>query len=205
MPSSTVANRTDARTCKSVGSSSLNALLAILQKPLRRASPLGALFIDIISRSCGDPRPRKGRRLFGINQGETVMVTNIFDHRVDRSILKHFETGAKLCEKVRIMPMQSTKKKPHKKDWGNHDFAPHHIHDHTVKTRTKLHDGLQTALTVIEERHESSEGIGHSIRTTVLVQCRKPLKTLSIIQCLLVFKQESKGTILDGRADQARL
>ena len=124
------------------------------------------------------------------------------DHRVDRSILKHFETGAKLFKKVSITPMQSTKKEHHEKDWGYHNFALHHVHDHTTKTRTKLHDGLQTALTVIEERHESSEGIGHSIRTTVLVKCREHLKTLSIIQCPFVFEQKLKGTILDRRADQ---
>ena len=69
--------------------------------------------------------------------------------------------------------------------------------------RTKLHDGLRIALDVIEEGHAGSEGVGHSIRTTVLVECRMHLKTLSIIQRSLVVKQEPKGTILDGRADQA--
>jgi hypothetical protein len=160
------------------------------------------LFIDIGSRSFGDPRPRRGRRLFGTSQGETVMVMDIFDHRVDRSILKHFETGAKLFKKVSITPMQSTKKEHHEKDWGYHNFALHHVHDHTTKTRTKLHDGLRIALGIIEEGHEGSEGIGHSIRTTVLVKCREHLKTLSIIQCPFVFEQKLKGTILDRRADQ---
>ncbi len=67
----------------------------------------------------------------------------------------------------------------------------------------KLHDGLRIALDVIEEGHEGNEGIGHSIRATVLVKCCEHLKTLSIIQHPLVFEQEPKGTILDGRVDQA--
>jgi hypothetical protein len=199
----TVANWADARTRQSASPSNLNSLLGITCKPLKRIVPLVAVLIGSSSRSFGDPRPRRVRRLFRTSQGETVVVTDIFDHRVNRSVLKHFETGAKLFEKVSITPMQSTKKEHHEKDWGNHDFAPCHVHDHTVKTGTKLHDGLRIALEVIEEGHEGSEDIGHSIRMTVLVECCKHLKTLSIIQHPLVVKQELKGTILDGRVDQA--
>ncbi len=99
--------------------------------------------------------------------------------------------------------MRSTKKVHHEKEWGNHNFAPCHIHDHIVKTRTKVHDGLRITLDVIEEGHEGCESIGHSIRTTVLVKCREHLKTVAIIQHPLVVEQEMKGTILDGCADQA--
>jgi hypothetical protein len=134
----------------------------------------------------GTRDPGGEKTLFRTSQGETVVVTDIFDHRVDRSVLKHFEMGAKLFKKVSIMPMQSTKKEHHEKDWENNNFAPCHVHDHTIKTRTKLHDGLRIALDVIKEGHEGSEGVGHSIRTTVLVKCQEHLKTLSIIQRPLV-------------------
>jgi hypothetical protein len=99
--------------------------------------------------------------------------------------------------------MQSTKKEDHEKDRGNRNFALRHVHDYTIKTRTKLHDGLRIALDVIEEGHEGSEGVGHSTRTTVLVECREHLKTLFTIQLPLVVEQEPKGAILDGRTDQA--
>ncbi len=100
------------------------------------------------------------------------------------------------------MPMKKHKDEHHENDQGNHDFSLHHVHDYTIKTRAKLHDGLKIALDVIEEGHEGSEGGGLSIRTTVVVKCCKHLQTLSIIQHPLVFEQEPKGTILDGRADQ---
>ncbi len=177
--------------------------LGITCKPLKRVVPLVAVLIGISSRIFGDPRPRRGRRLFRTSQGETDVETDIFDHRVDRSVLKHFETGATLFKKVSITLMQSMKKEHHKKDRGNHDFAPRHVHDHTVKTRTKLHDGLRIALDIIEKGREGSEGIGHSVRMTVLVECHKHLKTLSVIQRPLVVEQEPKGTIFDGCADQA--
>jgi hypothetical protein len=99
--------------------------------------------------------------------------------------------------------MQSTKKEHHEKDRGNHNFSPHHVHDHTVKMRMKLRDGLRISLDVIEEGHEGRECVGHGIRTSVLVECREHLKTLAIIQRPLVVVQETKGTILDSRVDQA--
>jgi hypothetical protein len=128
---------------------------------------------------------------------------DVFDHGVHRSILKHFEMGAKLFEKVSITPMQSMKKEHHEKDWGNHNFAEHHVHDYIVKTRTKLHDGLRIALDIIEEGRKGRKSVCHGIRMTVLVECCKHLKPLAIIQCPLVVEQETKGTILDGRGDQA--
>jgi hypothetical protein len=137
------------------------------------------------------------------SKGVTVMVMDIFDHRVDRSILKHFEKEKKLFEKVSMMPMQSTKKKYHEKYRGNHNFAPPHVHDHTLKTRTKLYDGLRITLDIIEEGHEGHKSVCHGIRTTVLVKCHDHLKPLAIIQCPFVVEQETKETILDGRMDQA--
>jgi hypothetical protein len=72
--------------------------------------------------------------------------------------------------------MQSTKEEHGEKDLGKHDPATQHIHNHTIKPRSKLHNWLRLTLDIIEEEHEGCKSIHHCIRTTVLIQCRKHLK-----------------------------
>jgi hypothetical protein len=97
-------------TRQSASPASLNSLFVITQDPLKRIVPLVALIIGISSRIFGNPRPRRGRRLFWTSKGGTVMVTDIFDHVVNMSILKHFEMEVKLFKKVSITPYKVQRK-----------------------------------------------------------------------------------------------
>ncbi len=96
------------------------------------------------------------------------------------------------------MRVQRAKKEHYHQDLWNDYLASTHLVHHAIKARSESQSILRVAHVVVEQRHESLEGIGDRFRATVEVQSSKHLKSLSIIHQIHMLEY-SKAIHLGGR------
>ena len=81
---------------------------------------------------------------------------------------------------------------------GRKIFEKRRIQHHAIKTRTKLEDGLQRTLYVVEEGHKRAEGIRNCVWVTMLVQHGQHLKALAVVKSPLIVKEKAERTLANS-------
>ena len=135
-----------------------------------------------------------------VNLNESIMKRSIGDDGVDGRCLNILGTRPKLIDYCNVAAVKRVKEKHHQQNRRDNHLATLELESEAIKTGPIFKERLGVTLNIVEDGKKLIESVRDRVRTTMENERVNHLKTPTMEECPLIFKQEPEGATLHGQA-----